>query len=202
MAKSFMELGAVAPENRVLIVDTLNLGFRWKHQGRTDFAEDYIKTVESFASSYNCGTIIAAMDRGHSAYRKSLYPEYKADREERYKDQTEAEKIAFENFMNETNRGAKNLRVTKFWGFVMKWVIPIIIFIILEEGLYQIEVHAYANTVNTNFWVYINATSGGDGHAFRIRYDLADDAGASAAVSYTHLRAHETPEHRVCRLVL
>lgn len=104
MAKSFMELGAVAPENRVLIVDTLNLGFRWKHQGRTDFAEDYIKTVESFASSYNCGTIIAAMDRGHSAYRKSLYPEYKADREERYKDQTEAEKIAFENFMNEMYR--------------------------------------------------------------------------------------------------
>ena len=62
MAKSFMKLGAVAPENRVLIVDTLNLGFRWKHQGRTDFAEDYIKTVESFANSYNCGTIIAAMD--------------------------------------------------------------------------------------------------------------------------------------------
>ena len=37
--------------------------------------------------------------------------------------------------MNETNQGAKNIRVTKIWGFVMKWVIPIIIFIILEEGL-------------------------------------------------------------------
>src|SRR5678816_4859541 len=27
-------------------------------------------------------------------------------------------------------------------------------------------------------------------------------AGTSAAVSYTHLRAHETPEHLVCRLLL
>ena len=41
----------------------------------------------------------------------------------------------FDNFMKETNQGAKNIRVTKIWGFVMKWVIPIIIFIILEEGL-------------------------------------------------------------------
>ena len=32
--------------------------------------------------------------------------------------------------MKETNQGAKNIRVTKIWGFVMKWVIPIIIFII------------------------------------------------------------------------
>ena len=34
---------------------------------------------------------------------------------------------------------------------------------------------------------------------------LAREAGASidlAAVSYTHLRAHETPEHLVCRLLL
>eukprot|EP00658_Telonema_sp_P-2_P064171 TRINITY_DN53068_c0_g1_i1.p1 TRINITY_DN53068_c0_g1~~TRINITY_DN53068_c0_g1_i1.p1 ORF type:complete len:100 (-),score=36.43 TRINITY_DN53068_c0_g1_i1:29-328(-) len=39
--------------------------------------------------------------------------------------------------------------------------------------------------------------------------DLASDAKANAkakrgagAVSYTHLRAHETPEHLVCRLLL
>src|SRR5674536_128140 len=28
------------------------------------------------------------------------------------------------------------------------------------------------------------------------------DAGGMTAVSYTHLRAHETPEHLVCRLLL
>ena len=41
----------------------------------------------------------------------------------------------FSNFMRETNEGAKNLKVTKLWGFLMKYVIPIIIFIILVQGL-------------------------------------------------------------------
>ena len=50
MAKNFMEMGSEAPRNRTLIIDALNLGFRWKHQGRTDFAEDYMKTVESLAN--------------------------------------------------------------------------------------------------------------------------------------------------------
>ncbi|MEO2084439.1 MAG: sodium-dependent transporter [Marinoscillum sp.] len=41
----------------------------------------------------------------------------------------------FSNFMRETNEGAKSLKVTKLWGFLMKYVIPIIIFIILVQGL-------------------------------------------------------------------
>ena len=41
----------------------------------------------------------------------------------------------FDQFMKETNEGAKNFKVTRAWSFVMKWMIPIIIFIILEEGL-------------------------------------------------------------------
>eukprot|EP00658_Telonema_sp_P-2_P019973 TRINITY_DN17859_c0_g1_i1.p2 TRINITY_DN17859_c0_g1~~TRINITY_DN17859_c0_g1_i1.p2 ORF type:complete len:101 (+),score=10.33 TRINITY_DN17859_c0_g1_i1:333-635(+) len=32
--------------------------------------------------------------------------------------------------------------------------------------------------------------------------DTNDDGVAAMAVSYTHLRAHETPEHLVCRLLL
>ena len=76
MAKTFTQLGAEAPRNRVLVIDALNLGFRWKHQGRTDFREDYMRTVESFASSYNCGTIIITADKGNSKYRKEIYPEY------------------------------------------------------------------------------------------------------------------------------
>ena len=34
-----------------LIVDALNLAFRWKHQGRTDFRDDYAATVASLANS-------------------------------------------------------------------------------------------------------------------------------------------------------
>jgi len=41
----------------------------------------------------------------------------------------------FDNFMNETNKGAKSFKVTNTWSPVMKYVIPIIIFLILVEGL-------------------------------------------------------------------
>ena len=30
-------------ENTTLIVDALNLAFRWKHQGRTDFRDQYVR---------------------------------------------------------------------------------------------------------------------------------------------------------------
>ena len=62
MAKSFMDMGSEAPRERVIVIDALNLGFRWKHQGRTDFADDYMRTVESLASSYNCGSIVILMN--------------------------------------------------------------------------------------------------------------------------------------------
>src|SRR5678815_5826769 len=47
----------------------------------------------------------------------------------------------------------------------------------------------------------------GDAHALprlRLRRDIEDvrEYIAPGAVSYTHLRAHETPEHLVCRLLL
>ena len=56
----------------VMIVDALNLAFRWKHQGRTDFASDYISTVQSLAQSYSCEKIIIAADQGSSSYRKNI----------------------------------------------------------------------------------------------------------------------------------
>ena len=52
MVKTFKQL-VERDEDRILIVDALNLGFRWKHQGKEDFRNDYIQTVESFANSYN-----------------------------------------------------------------------------------------------------------------------------------------------------
>jgi 5'-3' exonuclease len=88
-------------ENRILIVDALNLGFRWKHQGKEEFKDEYLRTVESFATSYNCGTIIIAADLGSSRYRKEIYPEYKLDRKERYAKQTQEEKDTFLRFYDE-----------------------------------------------------------------------------------------------------
>lgn len=104
MAKSFMNMGGGAPRERTIIIDALNLGFRWKHQGRTDFAEDYMATVQSLATSYNCGSIVIAADWGSSSFRKGILPEYKGNRKERYEKQTPEEAQAFQEFMEEMER--------------------------------------------------------------------------------------------------
>jgi len=84
-----------------LVVDALNLAFRWKHQGRTDFCADYISTVNSFAQSYNCNRIIITADWGSSTYRKTIFPDYKQNRKDKFEDQTVEEKEAFEAFFQE-----------------------------------------------------------------------------------------------------
>ncbi len=99
-----MDMGAESPRERVIVIDALNLGFRWKHQGRTDFAEDYMRTVESLATSYNCGSIVIAADWGSSTFRQGILPEYKGNRKEKYEKQTPAEAEAFQKFIEEMER--------------------------------------------------------------------------------------------------
>jgi DNA polymerase-1 len=68
------------PIDNVLVVDALNLAFRWKHQKAEKFVEQYVSTVYSLANSYKCGTIIITADNHGSTYRKEIYPEYKGNR--------------------------------------------------------------------------------------------------------------------------
>jgi len=84
-----------------LVVDALNLAFRWKHQGRTDFRNDYLQTVRSLAQSYKCSNIVITADWGSSSYRKAILPEYKQNRKDKYATQTEEEKKAFTDFFEE-----------------------------------------------------------------------------------------------------
>ena len=100
MAISFSSLGDPAPIGNLLIVDGLNIAFRWKHQGVLDFKYDYARTIESLAKSYNAGTIIITADGG-SSYRKAILPEYKANRKEKYAEQTPQEEKEFAMFMAE-----------------------------------------------------------------------------------------------------
>jgi len=88
-------------EGSTMVVDALNLAFRWKHQGRSDFRYDYLQTVESLAKSYKCSNLIIAADWGSSSYRKMILPEYKQNRKDKFADQTQEEKIAFEEFFEE-----------------------------------------------------------------------------------------------------
>lgn len=99
----------IGDNNDVLIVDAMNLAFRWKHQGKTDFEDDYIRTVQSLAHSYKCSKIIIAADQGNSYYRKNLCPEYKENRKERYENQSEEEKREMEKFFQEYENTLESL---------------------------------------------------------------------------------------------
>jgi DNA polymerase-1 len=88
-------------KGKTIVIDALNLAFRWKHQNRTDFRDEYVQTVKSLAQSYNCGNIIITADWGSSSYRKAILPEYKQNRKDKYATQTEAEKKAFADFFDE-----------------------------------------------------------------------------------------------------
>lgn len=91
-------------EEVLMIVDALNLAFRYKHSKSINFVDDYIRTVQSLARSYKCLKVIIACDKGSSSYRKAIYPEYKNNRKEKIELQTEAERLEFEAFMREFER--------------------------------------------------------------------------------------------------
>lgn len=120
MATKFADMNEPRPTGNLMIVDALNLAFRWKHSGELIFADNYIKTVESLARSYNCGTIIIAADWGSSTYRKNIYPEYKQNRKELADAQSEQEREEFEMFFaeyeNTLDKLAKKFTVFRFKG--------------------------------------------------------------------------------------
>ena len=100
MAINFSSLGNQIQNGNLLIVDGLNVAFRWKHSKQLEYKHDYVRTVESLAKSYDCGNIVVLADGG-STYRKNLSPDYKANRSDKYAEQTAQEKAEFAQFMGE-----------------------------------------------------------------------------------------------------
>lgn len=98
--KTFNEMTTVDSDT-LMIVDSLNLGFRYMHKGATEFLDDYIRTVESLKRSYKAAKVIIAGDMGSSAYRRNIYPLYKQNRKDKYEKQTEEEKENFALFFKE-----------------------------------------------------------------------------------------------------
>lgn len=103
MSKTFQQV-TESEKSTILVVDCLNLAFRWKHSGDTDFLDSYVKTVDSLKKSYKCNQIVLACDSGSSSYRKNLYPLYKQNRKDKFDTQTPEEKQQFELFFQEFNR--------------------------------------------------------------------------------------------------
>lgn len=112
MSIEFKKIQEINP-NTMMIVDCLNLGFRWKHSGDTDFLDSYQKTVESLKKSYNCGRVVLACDSGSSSYRKNLYPQYKQNRKDKFEQQTVEEQLEFERFFTEFNRVMDSYKETE-----------------------------------------------------------------------------------------
>jgi len=112
MSRSFVKQ---KDQRTVLLVDALNLAFRWKHSGAKEFAQDYAKTVRSLANSYNCGKVIIAADYGSSVWRKNIFPEYKGNREELRANQTEKEAQDFQDFIEEYERTMLELETIEGW---------------------------------------------------------------------------------------
>lgn len=126
MAKTFKELNThVGDPFTVLIVDALNLAFRYKPRGKGDleqksFVLDYIGVVESLAKSYNAGKIIIACDGGYD-YRIKLSPDYKGARRLKYANATEEENKLFQDFLTEFNRTIDYITTKKPNWLVLKY---------------------------------------------------------------------------------
>jgi 5'-3' exonuclease len=110
MSKSFTQI--TEQDTCLMVVDALNLGFRWLHSGATDFAEDYKRTVDSLKKSYKAKWVIIAADQGSSSYRKGIYPAYKQNRKDKYAEQTEAEAAKFEQFFEDYQATLEHFRNT------------------------------------------------------------------------------------------
>jgi 5'-3' exonuclease len=109
MAITFSNLGNPIQNGNLLIVDGLNVAFRWKHSRQLEYKYDYVRTVESLAKSYDCGNIIVLADGG-STYRKNISPDYKGNRAIKYAKQTEQEKAEFAQFMGEFSNAFTQLK--------------------------------------------------------------------------------------------
>ena len=104
----FIDAEGSKPGNNLLVVDGLNLAFRYKYANKKVFAFEFIKTVESLANSYGARDIVVLGDGG-STYREALLPTYKGNRKELREKQTEQEADDFKDFINEFQNAFEQL---------------------------------------------------------------------------------------------
>lgn len=107
--KTFKQSTETCPKS-LMIVDSLNLAFRYKHAKAKEFTDSYMETVNSLQKSYKCGKLVMVGDLGSSVFRKTIYPEYKANRAEKYATQTEKEREEFMEFLEEVGSILENYK--------------------------------------------------------------------------------------------
>lgn len=121
--------------NNLLVVDGLNLSFRWKHDRysvskdeyneltyedaleflREDRAADYFMeelkdTILSIAASYKARKVVLLADFGSSTWRKGIYPEYKQNREEQRQADRPVDRAIFRVFFEHYSDAIKEIQ--------------------------------------------------------------------------------------------
>jgi len=114
MATSFAKMGDKSSFNNLLVLDSLNLAFRYKHAKTRNYAAKYLETVRSLANSYECRDIIITADFKGSSYRRGIDPEYKANRKVLKEKQSPEEREEFEEFFEDY---LKTLEILELAGF-------------------------------------------------------------------------------------
>jgi len=152
MAKTFSEhVNFETDPNVILVIDGLNLAFRWKARPTTfnpepaqqPFADEYLQVVKSLSKSYKAGKVIIACDAG-SSWRREIHPDYKQNRRDKQLTQTQYEKEIFEEFIAEFNRAIERTDSTK-------WLV------LRYSGVEADDIAAYicklASRENKNVWL-------------------------------------------------
>ena len=102
--------------NNMLLIDGNNLSYRWlQRPNHGNFANDFIRTVQSLSKSYEASKTIVCFDFGKSYFRMDMSEEYKANRK---KPKEEEEVKRYEAFFEVLNNLPDMLdeEVLKFRG--------------------------------------------------------------------------------------
>ena len=112
--------------NNLLIIDANNLSYRWLQRPNFDsFGDDFVRTIQSLAKSYEATRTIVCFDFGKSYYRMDMHDEYKGTRK---KPQDEEEIKKYESFFAVHNSLPEELdeEVLKFRGVeaddILAWI--------------------------------------------------------------------------------
>lgn len=93
---------------RILINDH-NASYHWHYHAKDKSPEvSYLRTLREIISRFKVDKVINLQDGGY-AYRTSIYPEYKTQRQERREKQSEADQKAYANFRKNAYKFAKDI---------------------------------------------------------------------------------------------
>lgn len=87
--------------NNLLLVDSNNLSYRFIRRANYDsYQQEFIRTVQSLAKSYEAGRTITCFDFGKSYYRMDMFDDYKGNRKEQLNEEEQEKKDKFFAVLN------------------------------------------------------------------------------------------------------